>query len=423
MFAGKKMEYARLIHEYVDGSLDPGKEEELFLMLSSSDELRADLKQQFAIKNAVKSDTAAFTPAADSTLKIFGALGFTPPPAPAPTVLAPTPVPSSMFSTIGKFIRQYSQGFIGGIISAVATSLLFTAAIQSDLFKSGNEQFAQNSATKTVIAPESNALPFVKSEESTQQPVIKERIVYKNVYIPVKAEEKQDLAQNNVQAEKVIPESPAVAPQEPLQQKYIFVNNQLDYPELRNLKPNFGVRNIQINSESPVENQLTTKYEPIGLSFELLNGQYFSFPEETITPEKYQKFNNIGLALFYEISDEFKLGFEYRRENFFQRYTGMKDGLPFLFEQQPNFESYGITARYQPIFAATEYFLPYAQLSFGGNTAGPLGRVMVGTEFLAGRYFSFILGVEYSRLQFKHNGNSDFSAEKAGAHFGVKFKF
>ncbi|MFW5701359.1 MAG: anti-sigma factor family protein, partial [Bacteroidota bacterium] len=65
------MDYTKLIHEFVDGTLSPEHEEELFASLRSNDELRSELKQQMAIKSAVRSDTKAFTPSAASTMAIF----------------------------------------------------------------------------------------------------------------------------------------------------------------------------------------------------------------------------------------------------------------------------------------------------------------------------------------------------------------
>ena len=78
------MEYSKLIHEFADGTLESGNEEELFRLLASNEDYRGELKQQIAMKNAIKIDAKAYTPSAASTLKIFSSIGFTPS-TPAPT--------------------------------------------------------------------------------------------------------------------------------------------------------------------------------------------------------------------------------------------------------------------------------------------------------------------------------------------------
>jgi hypothetical protein len=76
------MDYTKTIHDFLDGSLESSEEENLFLLLSNDDDLRSELKQQLAMKDAIKSDTKAFSPSAASTMAIFSALGFATPIAP-----------------------------------------------------------------------------------------------------------------------------------------------------------------------------------------------------------------------------------------------------------------------------------------------------------------------------------------------------
>ena len=161
----------------------------------------------------------------------------------------------------------------------------------------------------------------------------------------------------------------------------------------------------------------------LGLSFEISGAQYFSLPEETVSPERFQKFNNMSFSAMYSLSDEWGVGIEYRRENFFQRYSGIRNEQAYIYEQQPNFESYGFQVRFSPAAFSNEYLPPNAQLSIGGNEAGPVGRAMLGGELFAGRYFSLLLGFEYSELRFKHQAQTNLISRKAGVQFGTKLKF
>ena len=64
------------------------------MSLSASEEMRTELKQQLAIRNAVRSDIKALTPKAESTLRIFSELGFT----------APIPAPNAGSYTCSSWI-------------------------------------------------------------------------------------------------------------------------------------------------------------------------------------------------------------------------------------------------------------------------------------------------------------------------------
>ena len=139
------MDYTKTIHEFLDGSLEINGEEEFFLMLANNEEFRSELKQQLAMKEAIKNDTKAYTPAAFSTMAIFSSLGFAPP---SGVIQAK----QGFGSKVKNFMAQYKQGFIGGIMSTAATiAVIFflfnpmdNIAEKSLIIKGGNHSSLQS---------------------------------------------------------------------------------------------------------------------------------------------------------------------------------------------------------------------------------------------------------------------------------------
>ena len=56
------MNYNELIEGYLDGTLSPAEEQELFTALSSSEELRTELKQSIAMDKGLSKRVSAFVP-------------------------------------------------------------------------------------------------------------------------------------------------------------------------------------------------------------------------------------------------------------------------------------------------------------------------------------------------------------------------
>lgn len=124
----------------------------------------------------------------------------------------------------------------------------------------------------------------------------------------------------------------------------------------------------------------------------------------------------------YQISKEFSAGIDFRQEFFFQQYDGSENGQEFIYEQHTNYQTLVLAARYAPVFSRYGIIQPFVEAGLGMNKAGPVGRIMLGTEIMVYDNYGFILGVEGSALGF-HHGNQNYLAKKIGFHYGVKMKF
>lgn len=108
------MTQSELILEYLDGSLDPAVEQELFEMLAGHPELRTTLRGYVQIGEAVRGDREAFTPPVATEAALMGRLGF-------------GVVPSSGVARKGGWFAGLLRSRPFGLASAFIIGVLLTA--------------------------------------------------------------------------------------------------------------------------------------------------------------------------------------------------------------------------------------------------------------------------------------------------------
>lgn len=414
------MNNAELIQDYLDGLLPPEQESQLFSDLSSSDALRAELRQEIAMREAIRGDVAAYSPSVGSTLNIFSSLGFAPPPA---AVLAPVPVAKPFLTGL---LTNFKQGIISVLSTAFVAVMVYFSVLQpadNNSNTSGMPIGSGASGQSEMLGSEQSKLPISSSsaiEGNRQEPVkVVTKTVYKPYYVYVEDTTGNspalDVAKAN--AEKNADAIINKLNNEQASESLISRTNAL-LPELRvnaprsNFAP-FGIVDFNI----PV-----AKYEPLGLAIEWNGSAMWNNPEETTDPSSFARFNNNSIMLFYELSDNWIVGAGIRQETFFQQFEGTDDaGARFRYEQQPNLSTYNLALRYR-----TNQYLGYfsilGQATFGLNQAGPVARGMVGTEVSISPSFSLVAGMEFSSLYYKHQ-NTKYNTSKYGFIYGLNFKF
>jgi len=422
-----------LIHDFTDGTLESSKENELFDLLSSDEESRSEFKQQLAMKSAIRTDVKAFTPAAESTLKIFSSLGFAVP-APAPIGATTAGISGSAGAINGGIVKstgffaKYGVALVTGVATTVTTAIIAYFIFQSqigDLNNKNSELSAQlNEAknqseipvvqSKEITLSERNTIvPHEKGSTSTNNPIIK------YVYITKDEDEK-------VQAEAVINEF-----QEKESEQFKVI--ELFIPGKSSIVST-GINSMKCQknntfyrtSVSPVQvnlNSMISMPKDLGLTVELRKMENWFDINPTINPKEYSKFNNTSLSVLYEFIKSLYIGGEVRQETFFQRFSGVEnDTLRYSYDQQPNFTSYGFLLRY----ANKDYNLwgiyPYVQGFAGGTNVGFIGRLMGGLKYSPYKGIVFIIGAETSGLFYKHGG-TDFDSYKYDLNYGMSFEF
>ncbi len=412
------MEYETLIHEFVDGTLPPEREDEFFMMLSSNSDLRMEFKHMLAIREAVKSDKKAFTPAAESTIKIFGALGFNPPPPAAAIVDSKT----GGSSAAGKasFMSRYGQGLISGISATVLT--LVTVFWLLDFTGSGGitkiaEKPVQEHST-TIFTQEKEPVkanaPVVSSVETdenktdtkTSRNDLKPRViiirdtVFEKMKIPDMADINTDI--NGTDNSK--------------EYNTLKTTEIKTEPYSNMLSTDYSLPPARIFSEDEKQVQ---QHEPIGLKLEINGRQDFFGPTRT-TPASMAAFNTSSVAISYELFDDIDVGLDIRQENFYQVFTRTEDdGTVVRISQMPNLTTYGVFCRVRPL-GYIYSVAPLLQGNVGIDQAGYTGRTMAGIEISPYSGISILLGWEWSRLFY--NGNKE-TSDKRGFVYGLQYKF
>jgi hypothetical protein len=395
------MDHTKTIHEFLDGSLETLGEEEFFLQLSNNEEMRSELKQQLAMKDAIKSDTKAFSPSAAATLGIFSTLGFA-----SPIAAQAAGIP--LGTKVKNFFAQYKQGFVGGIMSATAT-----VAVIFWLFNP-----VENIAEKSLPIKGEDYAGMEAASESLQLSVPKvvsrsvetgkPEVIVKYVYVP---KESAPLTQEETIVEKnqsyrdvadVTYSHPLDKPQQPA----LNYDNTPSLSEKESIYQNYLIGNTDLNT---------------GFSLEVRGSQDWLMNSSNVTPATFPKFNNMAVTAMYALTDNFQAGIDIRQENFYQEFTGYDEinKRVYNIQQQPNFTSAGIALRYT---WNKDGWIPITnQLTVAGTNAGLIGRFMLGTQYSPYNNISFMLGLEYSILRYFHQ-DQYFASPKIGLNYGVSFK-
>ena len=134
------MTQSELILEYLDGSLDPAVEQELFEMLAGHPELRTTLRGYVQIGEAVRGDREAFTPPVATEAALMRRLGFG---------VAPSPGVARKGGWFAGLLRSRPFGLasafiIGVLLTAGALRLVpgeaSSSAIATRLLMTGNDR-------------------------------------------------------------------------------------------------------------------------------------------------------------------------------------------------------------------------------------------------------------------------------------------
>ena len=403
------MEYTQLIHEFLEGTIDKSGEENLFLSLSTNEELRNEMKQAIALDKAFSKRISAFVPTSASTIGIFQQLGIGTAAGVAGAALAGKSALSTFFST-------YSQAIISGIATlAVSTGLflglhtLEKSTVQSNntaksLNNVSNNSKIDNNQNNNSVNP---AIPSVSSNEVQSTKV---RTVIKYIYITKDANAPSDLSNNMVSSDN----SPVINKVT----KSDLVYNELPKGFILNHSNNLA--SIDNSNYNPISTHIST-YNDIGLSLEVKGNGSWSTPRSTLPIYSNPFLNNIGIGLNYHLSDQFALGVDFRQENYYQVFTGTNElDDKYEYKQNPNYLSLGMYLRYS--FYQANGFTTYGQAQVGGTVTGLVTRGMLGIQYSPYKDISFILGGEYSILNYKHQNNW-FSSSKMGIIYGIGFNF
>jgi hypothetical protein len=159
----------------------------------------------------------------------------------------------------------------------------------------------------------------------------------------------------------------------------------------------------------------------LGLLVELRSAQYWQATNPDIEQSSIPLFYNGGIAVFYSLNEDFKIGIDVRNEHYYQKFQGTdENGNLYEYTQYPNYTSWGVSGRWN--FMNYEFLNAFSQVSLGGTQTGGVGRIVLGSEFHASPTVKFIISFEGSTMAYKHQNNLYFSP-KFGINYGVGLNF
>lgn len=446
------MNYEELIPEFVDGSMDSSMEDALFRELANNDELRMELKQEMAIKYAVRQDKTAFLPTADSTISLFDKLGIA-------LATTPAPVKTGLWGSLTNLKGTALSYLAVGFVCTIATMLLLE---WGNIFSTNNNNIANNSSSIPIVSSiesENSSAPIAKIDTVVvEKSKVNNKFFFTTDLDKLSASDRLKLQslynkieelENNAEllaSNSAIRDDKFRKVENALSSKIDNLKQEIAVLKLSNpdnlpsvLKQNFnelpGNNNSLVTDFSPMSNPIINtneeheQYSATENLFSLeFNGYTANHSNNTrINPSEIQGFNNTSIALYWLPSKYFSLGLSYRRENFYQKFNFniLEEGnvIPVSVEQQPNFVTYGVQAKHLMNYLFTNVpLVPFMQFNAETNNAGFVYRFGLGTQIDLNNSTYFNLGYEYSNLIFTQSKNS-FNSNKTSFIFGMGVRF
>ncbi len=460
------MNQVKLIHDFVDGELDSGQEESLFFALSGSGELRQEMKELLAMKQAARSFTDVYMPSAGSTMAVFSSLGFD-----TPNFASNSSNPASTASGFTNFYRRNSRSIKTGIASSVLTAILVFFLLRpgdsgvNNSFAGSNgnaeqSQLINNSLNNNnLIHKNYNSIHKNNNSIKKEVPVIASTAdisekfnsistnsINTNTAESINSGFASELYGQNAEVKSVPIDDANDETANDINSNVnssdyniITSNSKINSSNTVTYASRFDIGkaeqftnplpgSLEFNSPFYIPRTANVKVSNIsgfgiddlfGFSAELRGSQNWNSEKATLPPSDYAKFNNYSFALFYDLSEVFSVGLDVRQETFFNRFYGKDaDGIMKTFETQPNYTSLGLALRYYAMPNAN--LKPFAQITLGGNSVGLASRAMAGLKYEPYRNIAFVIGLEYSNLAYWFDNNS-FNSSKVGLNYGVQY--
>lgn len=420
------------VNSFIEGELDSGAEQELFNELAVNDSLRSEFKNLLAITSTIKNNRKAFVKNDRTKKAVFAALGLSIP-------IADTVTGGIASGGAGATIGYGFKSLLAtGVLSAVATAILLYSLGD---FNQTNQAPINHTPQHLVVelpASVTNTTPIVSSKEVTHSSDAK----YKAMF------DRASIENNNLRKEIGVLKSK-------LDENNLLISQRTNELEQKTLANNSLAETIENNKNKYDEmysayQQQSTKLET--LNQELLSNRntiditpniissnapatknHSSWSAEWKGSQTYNtntidfansnisQFNNNSLAILYNFENGFSVGSELRQETFLLEFSGKDvNDIMYLYRQEPNFTTLSLLGRYT--YDMSETFDPYAQLTFGGNKIGVVGRMMGGFIYSPYENLNLIFGLEYNNMSFQYQGNR-FNSGKFGINYGVSFTF
>lgn len=393
------------INSLLDGELEPMHESSLFGELSVNSELRADFKQQLAIRSAVQNDRLALIPPVALTSSLFSGLGFAAPLAGAAAGAAG-----------GGLLLQW--------LSRLGLPLLSAITAAGITFGISSQGTSPTSTTQTVLQEptisEAQTVPAPAIEPVVVQPtrVVRNSAIESALRAEIASLRASLLAER---ARNEAPSTPVVASNTPTIQTVEHRLSVIDQVEVTNnmaLTYSNEPRLVQATAMEPLRLR-SLMYPSFLLQVRGLSAQPLT--DVNVNPQS-GWYDNVSLGFLYELSQSDAVGLEVGTESYAMAFEGTVNSQVIRYEQQPLATWAGATYRHTFPSIGTSPFSPFGQVLVGGTKFGPLGRLTAGITYAPAGPLTFILGIEGSSMAYRFQ-NAWFNSSRVGLTYGMAARF
>lgn len=398
-------ELSELLHLFIDGELEPGKETVLFSELASNEELRNEMRDFLIIRNKIKADSIPVAPPIEATASVFSSLGF------SPSLINPNSVVPFTGLVLSTFKKLWAP-----ITTAIVASLITYFA-----FNNNFDYLTTKSHIPMMVSYSIEPITQDVASNKNQS----EKVIYKylNDFQTVQNFASQDIVSqsNQVLVDKNSKENLFESVNH--SQFKIFqgnFENSVKYNNHVKLKQiSFGNKVIDIQQSKLSKNE-SNEYS---LQLRGING--ISFPSVQMPYKQNTVFSNMSAAFYFARFGNFKIGFEFGNEPFGQVFNNYEGGTEWQYTQNAAIYWAGLDLMY--IFDNELLFTggpqPFVQATFGGTELGPLAKFITGLQYYSKETgIGAIIGLEGTLLSYI-NQKVWYNTKKIGFTYGMSFHF
>lgn len=410
------MEYPKLIHEYLDGELNPILEDRLFSEMAINQDVRSEFSKQLKLQNITNSDLNSIDIPSDTTAAVFAGLGFS--------------IPSAGIPNVGiKYYWSWLQ-HNGFRKASVALILILSFAGVLRLTDSLDRNVTKNNQSV-------NKFPLVTSIQSNNSESERNNRFFANngSTMPLPT---SNLKHSLTKSIKTMPTSSTKSDDRNISSKLgnNYTNSQIPadesyFNDTQSNAANIGkmysaIAYSQYNSNNDVllnqQKDLRNSFVPSNIFYE--SGSQTIAPNFEISwsnsNKYYGKTNNLpkdnnsflqgnGLSIAYKFNSEHSIGIDLGEETFYQEFSYHNGEQIATYKQMPDYFWGGLSYRYSPEFIRIGQLIqPFTKVILGGTKGGAIGKLQMGinvkltpsiSAFATGEYGTMIYNIKETIYQ------------------------
>lgn len=398
------MEYSRLIHDYLDGELNPLLEDKLFTEMALNQDVRSEFSKQVRLNSFTRQDMDSIYIPSESTEAIFTSLGFS--------------IPSASIPNIGvryywSWLKKHSLGTVSALLALlmmISASWQMLNPTNSNIAKSGRSLAAKSSVVaesqnrkmeNQVVVVSNNRI--VKSDNQVKNnqysmPSSKEYVSKNNsgIFNSSNSDLGLNEADNSVKNEDIYSDESS-----PQSNNSLVNSNVLNIYPIRESSPgfkNYSTFNRNMSLQQEVEIR-ALNFSGLNLDVTWSKSKYQYNKTLNVASDEHSFLFGNDVTIMYRINDNHSLGLALGEEEFYQEFLYHTGEQVATYKQIPNYFWGGVSYRYTPSnLKLGESIQPYSKVIAGGAKGGFVAKLEMGLSMRITPSISVFAGGEYGTM-------------------------